>query len=95
MVCLAEAVVIIGIGFSCNIVKGYLDIGDSGAPLIMFLLCKLLLQFALGTIVFFGLSYRFRLKPMSEYARMLAVVAKGRFPRVARVIENRFESLRV
>lgn len=90
MVCLAEAVVLIGIGFSCNIVKGYLDIGDSGAPLITFLSCKLLLQFTLGTIVFFGLSYCFRLKPMGEYVRIGVAVIKIRMPSLSDALERRF-----
>ena len=90
MVCVAESVAIIGIGFSCNIVKEYLGIGDSGATLITFLSCKLLLQFTLGAIVFFGLSYFFRLKPMGEYVRMGVAAMKTRMPRLSDILERRF-----
>ena len=90
LICVVEAVVVFGIELVGNMAMPHLDIGTTGTSLMVFLSAKLFLQFVLGSATFFGLAYLFRLNPMGEYARMLAAVAKGRFPRVARVIENRF-----
>lgn len=70
----------------------HFGIGDEGVSLMVFLSCKLFVQFVLGTRTFFGLAYLFRLNPMGEYARMAMVALDGRFPKMARVIERRFES---
>ena len=43
-----------------------------------------------GSGVFLGGSYMFRLKPMGEYARILAGVVSVRLPRLAVVIEKQF-----
>ncbi len=90
LICVVEAVVVFGIELAGNMAMLHLDIGTTGTSLMVFLSAKLFLQFVLGSATFFGLAYLFRLNPMGEYARMLAAVAKGHFPRVARVIENRF-----
>ena len=90
LICAAEAVVVFGIEFAGNMAMAHLDIGTAGTSLMVFLSVKIFLQFVLGAGIFFGLAYLFRLNPMGEYARMLAAVAKGRFPRMARAIEKRF-----
>ena len=90
LVCVAEAAVVFGIDFVGRILMPFFDIGDTGARLMVFLACKLALQFVCGAGVFFGLAYLFKLNPMGEYARMFAGVVKGRFPKVAVVIERRF-----
>ena len=90
LICAVEAAVVFGIELAGNLAMPYLDVGTAGTSLMVFLSVKLFLQFVFGAGIFFGLAYLFRLNPMGEYARMLAVVAKGRFPRMARMIENRF-----
>ena len=90
MICGAEAVTLVVVGYVCDIVGVRFCIAESGSPFMVFLSSKLLLQFVLGMMVFFGLAYIFRLKPMGEYARMVAAVVGGRFPRIARILERRF-----
>lgn len=95
LVCVVEAVVVFGIDFVGKLLMPCLDVGDTGARLMVFLSCKLALQFVLGAGVFFGLAYIFKLNPMGEYARMFADIVKGRFPKLAGVMERRFASLKV
>ena len=90
LVCIAEAFVVFGIDLFGKITIPYFGVGDEGASLMIFLSCKLLLQFVFGTATFFGLAYMFRLNPMGEYARMAAAAVGGRFPKVARLVERRF-----
>ena len=90
LVCVAEAAVVFGIDFVCDMYAPRFGVGDAGVRLNVFLACKLVLQFVFGAGIFFGLSYALRLNPMGEYARMVVGIVKGRFPRVAGMIERRF-----
>ena len=90
LVCVAEAVVVFGIDFVCDMSVPMFGVGDAGVRLNVFLACKLALQFVFGAGIFLGLSYAFKLNPMGECARMFAIVVRGRFPRVARMIELRY-----
>lgn len=90
LVCIAEALVVFGIDFVCDVFAPMVGVGEAGVRLNVFLACKLLLQFVFGAGIFFGLSYAFKLNPMGEYARMAATVIGGRFPRIARLLEQRF-----
>lgn len=90
LICLGEAVVVIGVEvvgevFCCNA-----ELFESGAPLVAFLLSKLALQFALGSVVYLGLAWMFRLKPLGEYLRMATGAIGDRFPCLASVIKRRF-----
>ena len=95
LVCIAEAAVVFGIDFACDACAPMLGVGEAGIRLNVFLACKLMLQFVFGAGTFFGLSYVFRLDPMGEYARMAATAIGGKFPRIARLLERKFESLKV
>ena len=90
LVCIAEALVVFGIDFVCDVFAPMVGVGETGGRLNVFLACKLLLQFVFGAGIFFGLSYAFKLNPMGEYARMAATAIGGRFPRIARLLERRF-----
>lgn len=90
LVCVAEAAVVFGIDFACDICAPILGVGDAGVRLNVFLACKLMLQFVLGTSIFIGLAYTFRLDPLREYVRMTSTVIGGRFPKIARLLERRF-----
>jgi O-antigen/teichoic acid export membrane protein len=90
LVCIAEAVVVFGIDLMGNSLKPALGVADEGVSLMVFLSVKLVLQFILGLGTFFSLAYVFRLVAMGEYARMLAGLIKGRFPKVAVALERRF-----
>ena len=89
-ICIAEAAIILGIDILSNSLKPMFGVVEEGASLMIFLGVKLTWQFIFGAGVFFGLAYRFRLKPMGEYARMGAVVVRGRHPRIAVALERRF-----
>lgn len=90
LLCVAEAAVVLGIEVVGNMWASRLGVPDEGARLMVFLACKLTLQFIGGASVFFALAYIFRLKPMGEYARMAATAIKFRLPRVASALERRF-----
>lgn len=90
LVCIAEAAVVFGIDFACDVFAPMFGVGETGVRLNVFLACKLLLQFVFGVGIFFGLSYAFKLNPMGEYARMAVRAIGGRFPRIARLLERRF-----
>ena len=90
LVCVAEAAVVFGIDFACDACALMFGVGEAGVRLNVFLACKLMLQFIFGAGTFLGLSYAFRLNPMGEYARMAATAIGGRFPKVAKAIEERF-----
>ena len=90
LVCIAEAVVVFGIDIVCNLLKPTLGVVDEGAILMVFLSVKLTLQFIFGAGVFFTLAYAFRLKPMCEYAKMAVGILKGRWPKVAHMLDRRF-----
>ena len=90
LICIIEAAVVLGVGMVGNMVKSMSGGEDGGTGFMVFLSVKLAVQFVLGAGVFFGLAYAFRLKPMGEYARMGAGVVKGRWPRLAGVLERRF-----
>ncbi len=92
LVCIAEAAVVFGIDIVCNLLKPALGVADEGASLMVFLSVKLTLQFVFGAGVFFVLAYAFRLKPLGEYARMGAGVLKGRWPRIANMLDRRFRA---
>ena len=90
LVCIAEAAAVFGIGGASDLLKPVFSVAEEGTNLMVFLSVKLMLQFVVGAAVFFGFAYVFRLKPMGEYARMMAGVVKGRWPRIAGVLERRF-----
>ena len=90
LICIAEAAVVLGIDMASNPLKPIFCVADGGSSQMVFLSVKLSLQFVFGAVVFFGLAYVFRLKPMGEYVRMMAGVVKGRWPRIAGVMERRF-----
>ena len=90
LICIAEAVVVWGIDLLGDAFRPFLCIADEGVSLMVFLGLKLMLQFLFGSSVFLGLSYVFRLKPMGEYARMVAGVINNCMPRLAVTLESRF-----
>ena len=90
LICIAEAAIILCIDTLGDVLKPMFGVVEGGASLMTFLSVKLTLQLILGAGVFFGLAYMFRLKPMGEYARMGAVVVRGRYPRIAVALERRF-----
>lgn len=94
LVCCAQAATMLGVGMICDMASVALNVPTSGVGYLTFLAVKLALQGVFGASVFLVLSYWFRLNPMGEYARMAATAIGGRFPRIARVLERRFESLR-
>ena len=95
LVCCAQAAVMLGCGAFADFAAKHFAIPDSGIEYMAFLACKLALQFVFGSIAFIWTSYAFRLNPMGEYARMAAAAIGGKFPRIARMLEKRFESLKV
>ena len=90
LICIAEALVIFGIGILADRAKSMLGVVDNGVCLMVFLGVKLVLQFTFGFGAFFILAYVFRLKPMGEYGRMMAGVMETRFPRIAIALKKRF-----
>ena len=90
LVCIAEAVVVVGIDVAANLAAPSFGIGDSGAGYLAFLAVKLVLQFVSGAATFFGLAYAFKLNPMGEYARIISALASSRFPRMAGILDRRF-----
>lgn len=90
LMCIAEAAVVFGIDFACDTCVPMFGVGEEGVRLNVFLACKLMLQFVFGAGTFLGLSYAFKLNPMGEYARMAATAIGVRFPRIARLLEQRF-----
>ena len=90
LVCVAEAAVVFGIDFACDVCAPMFGVGEAGVRLNVFLACKLMLQFIFGAGIFLGLSFVFKLNPMGEYARMVAAAIGGRLPRIARLLERRF-----
>ena len=90
LICVAEAAVIFGVGMVFNLLKSMLGVAEEGAILMVFLSLKLISQLVFGASTFFMLAYVFRLKPMTEYARMTATVIGGKFPNVATAIERKF-----
>lgn len=90
LICLAEAAVVLGIDMVANSLSSILRVAGEGTSLMVFLSLKLALQFIFGAGIFFGLAYMLRLKPMGEYACIVAGVAKGRFPRISALLERRF-----
>ena len=90
LICGVEGAVVVGINLVGNMLKTSFGVAEEGTMLIVFLIVKLLLQAVLGLGTFFVLAYVFRLKPMSEYVRMVSVAIGGRFPRIAVVLQKRF-----
>lgn len=90
MICIAEAVAVFGVDMACNAIYAHLGGQESGGAMMTFLAGKLTLQFVLGAIVFFGLAWMLRLKPLSEYLRMGTSAIGRRFPRLACAIDTRF-----
>lgn len=90
LLCLVEAVVVMATGLWSDYYAWGLEIEDSGEELLIFLVCKLSLQFLTGAIVFLGLAFLFRLKPMGEYARIGSSMLRERCPKLANLIGKRF-----
>ena len=90
LICVAEAVVVLGVGLTSEMMKTMVRIEDGGSRLMVFLGVKLVMQFVFGMGVFFGLAYVFRLKPMCEYAMMVATIVKHKWPKIAGILERRF-----
>lgn len=90
LICLAEGAVVLAAGMVAERFKPMLGVADGGTGLMLFLGAKLALQGVLGAGIFFLLAYAFRLRPMSEYARMATGALNGRWPRLAAALEKRF-----
>ena len=90
LVCVVEAVVVIGVGIFSDVVKSMVGIVDEGVGYIAFLIVKLVLQVLLGGGSFFAIAYAFRLKPLGEYAKMTCGVLGNKFPTIATLINLRF-----
>lgn len=90
LICIAEAVAVFGVDMACNAIYAHLGGQESGGTMMAFLAGKLTLQFVVGVIVFFGLAWMLRLKPLSEYLRMGTSAIGSRFPRLACAIDTRF-----
>jgi O-antigen/teichoic acid export membrane protein len=95
LVCCAQAAVMLLAGVAADVCAAALGLGTEGVAYLVFLGIRLSLQGVLGGVTFFGLSFAFRLNPMAEYARMGAAAINGRFPRLAKVLEKRFEGSKV
>lgn len=91
LICCVQAGVMVGIGLLSDIVANMLNVPNAGVDYLTFLAVKLILQGGLGISVFFILAYIFRLKPMGEYVKMVAVAIGGRFPTIAKALERRFD----
>ena len=90
LLCCVEGAVVIGINLVGNMLKTSFSVAEEGTTLMVFLAVQLFLQAVFGLGTFFVLAYVFRLKPMGEYARMVAIVIEGRFPKIATALERRF-----
>ena len=90
LICCAQGALMFGMGFVADVVRSGIGVPSSGAPYLVFLFVKLALQGMLGVLIFFTLSYIFRLNPMGEYARMTAIALRIRLPRTAELLERRF-----
>lgn len=90
LVCIVEAIVMICVGLGGDALKTVFDEVGEGSGLPFFLICKLFVQLLTGAVMFVGLAYICRLKPMGEYIRMSASMVRPRFPRIATFIERRF-----
>ena len=90
LICIVEAVVVCGVGLLSDLCAVRLFVSDSGMIYMLFLAGTLFFQFVLGVVTFIMLAYAFKLKPMGEYAYVVARVLGARFPRFGWVIENRF-----
>ncbi len=90
LVCCAQAIAMLGIGFVSDLAARYFGVvAQSGTGYLGFLAVKLALQGLFGVVVFFGLAYAFRLNPLGEYARMASVALHGRFSRIFLMLERR------
>ena len=90
LVCCAQAMVMIGVGYVADFTARHFCVAQSGGEYLIFLAVKLALQGMSGVIVFFGLAYTFRLDPLGEYARMVSTAIGGRYPKIAKMLERRF-----
>lgn len=90
LICIVEAVVVCGVGLLSDLCAARLFVSDSGMIYMLFLAGTLFFQFVLGLVTFIMLAYAFKLKPMGEYAYVVARVLGARFPRFGWDIENRF-----
>ncbi len=90
LICCAQAAAMLGVGYVSDFVASFLDVAESGVEYLTFLAIKLALQGMVGFAMFFGLAYAARLNPMCEYARMASVALRGRFPKIAQILEMRF-----
>lgn len=90
MICIAEAAAVFGVDMACNAIYAHIWGQESGGAMMAFLAGKLTLQFVMGAIVFFGLAWMLKLKPLSEYLRMGTSAIGSRFPRLVRAINARF-----
>ena len=91
LVCCAQAVAMLGVGFVVDLAADSFGVAKAGAGYLAFLAVKLALQGFFGFAVFVGIAYAFRLNPMGEYARMAAVALRGRLPTVSQFLERRFQ----
>ena len=90
LICIGEAAVVFGVDAVGNVLYKLAALPEAGFQMIAFLASKLMLQFILGLVVFFGLSWIFKLEPLGEYLRMGSVAISGRFPRLVTAINKRF-----
>ena len=90
IICIAEAVTVLGIDWLGNFLSPIIGVANEGTSLMVFLGIKLTLQFILGIGIFLTLAYAFRLSPMGEYARMVATAIRFRFPHLSCALEKRF-----
>ncbi len=90
LICIVEAVVVLGFDLFGDTLKPFFGIANEGMSLMVFLGVKLMMQFVLGSSMFLGLSYVFQLKPMREYARIVAGMIKGHMPHLAAALEKWF-----
>ena len=89
LVCVAEAAVVFGVDFGLNaLVQCSRFNVQSECGLNVFLACKLVLQFVLGSGTFFALAFAFRLNPLLEYARMASSALGSRLPRVTTILNK-------
>jgi len=76
LIAAAEAVVVFGVDFGLDALTHRTDPSLYSYP---YLALKLVTQFVTGTTTYFGLAYLFRLKPMTEYLRIVSSSISARF----------------
>ena len=90
LICVVEAAAVFGVGAFADFIFCKTGSSENGGLMLLYLAFKLTTQFIAGASIFFGLAWMLKLNPLFEYLSMGNGVIKGRFPRLASLIESRF-----